>query len=123
MALSKSGTARAVQSAVSNSAGGTTTTSGLVVNYGVSGVATITNGGTGPTAECTVRIDFSADNSTWITGPVIGGGGTANSAITLIPYAMGVGAYGDWAYYRLVFTGNSGQAVTVEASDSTTTAL
>lgn len=123
MALTKSPTARAVLASVSNAAGDTKTSAGFLVGYGVSGVATITNGATGPTVECTVRIEFSADNSAWVTGPVLGGGGTANSAVTWIPYALGIGSHGDWAYYRLVFTGNTGQAVTVEAADSSTSGI
>lgn len=123
MPLTKSATARPVQASATNSIGGTTTTNpGLAINYGVSGVAVITNGGTGPSTECQVRVDFSADNSTWVIGYVIGGGGTTANAVTRIPYTFApMGAGGDWAYYRLVFTGNTGQAVTVQADDSTTT--
>jgi hypothetical protein len=122
MALTKSVANRAVQASATNTAGSTTTTSGQLISYGVSGVAVITNGGTGPTVACSVYVDFSADNSNWITGPAIGVGDTVNSSVTRIPYGFGPGGpMGDFAYYRLRFTGNTAQSVTVQADDATTT--
>lgn len=124
MALTKSAALRAVQASATNAAAATTTGSAQTINYGVSGVATITNGGTAPTVACSLRLDFSADGSTWVTGPIIGSGDTVNSSVTVIPYSLGIcGASGDWVNYRTVFTGNTGQGVTVAASDSTTTVL
>lgn len=123
MALTKSGTARAVQASATNTAGSTTTTSGQSTGYGTSGVAKITNGGTGPTVACSVYLDWSADNTTFYSGPSIGSGDTVASSVTLIPYSLGIGSGGDWAYYRLRFTGNTGQSVTVEAEDSTTSGV
>lgn len=125
MALTKSSSARSIVSSQSCSAGGTVASaSGFEIGYGVSILATITNGATGPTVECQVRVDFSADGTTWNTGYVIGGGGTTANAVTRIGWSLApAGGGGDWAYYRLVFTGNTGQAVTVAAVDSTTTAI
>jgi len=121
MALTKSN--RTAVSSQSCSAGGSVTGSGQTIGYGVSGVASITNGGTGPTVTCGVYLDFSDDNSTWTTGPLIGLGDTVNSSVTYVPYSLGIGAGGDWAYYRVRFTGNTGQAVTVAAADSSTTSI
>lgn len=125
MALTKSGSARTVQASATNAAGATTTTSWLAINCGVSGIALVSNGGTGPDPECQVRAEFSADGSTAAAGYVLlGGGGRSANAATPVPYTFApAGAGGDWAYYRLVFTGNAGQPVTVQASDSTTTSL
>lgn len=123
MALTKSGSARVVQASSTNSAGSTTTTSGQTVGYGTSGVAKITNVGTAPTVACSVYIDFSADNTNWYNGPSIGSADTVASSVTLIPYSLGIGSGGDWAYYRLRFVGNTGQSVTVEAEDSTTSGV
>lgn len=121
MALTKS--SQTPQASASNAAGGTTTGSGLAINYGVSGVAVITNSGTGPTVACSVYIDFSSNNTDWFNGPAIGVGGIANSEVTRVPFALGIGAGGDWNYYRVRFTGNTGQAVTVQADAHTTTGL
>ncbi len=122
MALTKSG--QAVQASASNGAGSTTTGSSFAVGYGVSGVAMITNGGTGPTIGCDFVIQVSNDGgSTWFewsrqTASV------TNSAVSLFPFSLGVaGNGGDWDHYRSVFTGNTGQAVTVQCDAETTTAL
>lgn len=123
MALTKSGALVNSTSSQSCSAGGTVTGTGRAIGYGVSGVATITNGGTGPTVACGCYLDYSADNSTWVTGPLIGLGDTANSSVTAIPFSLGIGAGADWAYFRTRFTGNTGQAVTVKDEHSSTTAL
>lgn len=123
MALTKSSSALASTSSTSCGAGNTVTGTGTLIGYGVSGVATITNGGTGPTVPCGLYIDFSPDNSSWTTGPLVGLGDTANGSVTRIPFAIGIGSGGDWAYYRTRYTGNTGQAVTVEDAASSTTAL
>lgn len=123
MALTRPGTARAVQASTSNAAAGTTTSSGQSIGYGDSGIAVITNGGTGPTIACALYIDFSADNSTFINGPAVGSGDTVASSVTTIPYSFGIGGGGDWNYYRTRFTGNTGQSCTVIATDSTTSGV
>lgn len=122
MALTKSN--RTPQSSTTCTAGGTQSGSSSSLNYGVSGVAKITNGGSAPTTPCGLYLDFSPDNgTTWYAGPLIGVADVVASSVTLIPYALGIGAGGDWTHYRPRFTGNTGQSVTVEAQDSTTTAL
>lgn len=122
MALTK--TSRVpVAAATSCSAGGTVNGTVGSVNYGVSGVATITNG-TAPATPCGLYLDYSPDGgSTWYPGPLVGLADTVGSSVTLIAYSLGIGAGGDWTHYRPRFTGNTGQAVTVEAEDSSTTSL
>lgn len=110
MAVSK--TARTLQSSTSNSAGGTTT--GTAVNLttalGMTVTAKMTNGATPPTVACTCRIEISNDNTNWkiyqtVTGDT--GASTVNEwTFNLPPPVM---------HARSVFTGNTGQAVTVEA--------
>jgi hypothetical protein len=122
MALTKS--SRAVLAGTPVSAGNSLSSLAQPINYGVSGVAVITNGGTAPTLPCGLRLDFSPDGgTTWVTGPFVGYGDTVNSSVTRIPYSLGIGAGGDWTHYRTTFTGHTGQSVTVQADDSTTTAL
>jgi hypothetical protein len=119
VALTK--TAQAVQASTSNSAGGTTTSAAFAINYGVSGVAVVTNGGTGPNNGCDFVIEVSNDGgTTWFewdrrTAP------KDDSAVTRIPFGLGVGGSGgDMDKYRVKFTGNTGQAVTVQADAMTT---
>lgn len=124
MALTKSSTARAVVASASNSAGGTTNSSAQTVGYGVSGVAKITNGGTGPTVSCKAYLQFSADGTNWFGSMLVADGGTTASAVTERAYTVAPGgAFGDWTNYRVQFTGNTGQAVTVQADDSYTSAV
>jgi len=122
MALTKS--AQTPQASTSCAAGGTVNGSGLPINYGVSGVAVVTNGPSGPTTGCALYLQFSADNSAWTQPVLVGIADTAANAVAAIPFAVAApGAGGDWAYYRTTFSGNSGQAVTVQAVASTTTSL
>jgi len=121
MALTKS--AGSSRSSTTCAAGGSATGTGQSIGYGVSGVATITNGGTGPTAPCGLYLDYSADNATWINGPLIGLADTVGSSVTRIPFALAIGAGGDWNYFRTRFTGNTGQDVTVVDNYSATTGL
>lgn len=114
--MSFSTTAVAVQASASNSAGGTTTSSS--VDCGATagragGLLTgkITNGGTGPTVECVGYVEVSPDGTTWTRlGPLVAGGTTA-SAVTGGSYRVQPGTRN----VRTVFTGNTGQAVTVQA--------
>jgi hypothetical protein len=113
-----------VQASTSNAAGATTTSSSFAVGYGVSGLAMITNGGTGPTAGCDFVLEVSNDGGTtwfeWSRQTA----GTTNSGVYRFPFALGVGGVGgDFGHYRTKFTGNTGQAVTVQANAETTTAL
>lgn len=121
MALTKS--SQTPRTSTPCGAGSTVYGTGLPINYGVSGVALVTNGSTGPTTGCGVYLQFSADNSNWTEPFLVGIAATGNSVVTPIPFAIAIGAGADWAYYRLAFKDNSGQAVTVQADASTTTSL
>lgn len=109
MAASK--TSRTIQSSTSNSAGGTTngTELNLSTAYGALIAAKITNGATGPTVGCdfvvyvgestTTKREFSRQ-----TAP------TTNSAVTEFVVEVPPSAM----FVNVTFTGNTGQAVTVE---------
>lgn len=84
----------------------------------------ITNGATGPTAQCEGRVMIAhtelgtpatdAAGAVWKTIWKFGGGITAN-AVTEQSYEFGPGV----KHIQIEFTGNTGQAVTVEAIGST----
>lgn len=111
------------QASATNSAGGTTTGSWVNVTgaYKASILVRVANGSTGPTAPCVARVDLSPDGGTTI---YTGAGGA---------YIAGVQASGVFAamfdlpedamYARVVFAGNTGQAVTVQADVTAVTAL
>lgn len=118
MALSK--TARTVVASVSNAAAGTTRgTIDLKTTYGGILTMKITNGATGPTVQCEGRV-LIAHNATlpaaagagadWKTVYTFGGGVAAN-AITEMSYVVDQSVMA----LEVEFTGNTGQAVTVEA--------
>ena len=118
MALSK--TARTIVASVSNAAAATTRgTIDLEVTYGGYLTLKITNGATGPTVQCTANV-LIAHNATvpaaasagadWKTLTSFGGGTTANAVTEIaIPIDSSILAL------EVEFTGNTGQAVTVEA--------
>ncbi len=123
MALAR--TAQAAQASASNAASATLTGSAFAINYGVSGVATVTNGGSGPTLGCDFVLQVSNDggSSAWFEWSRQTAGTTASATYT-VPFALGVcGLGGDFDHYRTVFTGNTGQTVTCQADAETTTAL
>jgi len=127
-------TARTVVASASNAAG--TVTTGTTTNQRqaaavslvgkLGGILTmkITNGGTGPTAQCEGRV-LIAHNASTPSLPAVGtplagadwktvwkfGGGTTLNAITEQSYEFGPGIM----QLAVEFTGNTGQAVTVEA--------
>lgn len=105
----------AAQASASNSAAGTTTGSwiDLTAAYKASILAKITNGGTGPTVACTASIDLSPDNGTTVYA---GAGGSYQAGVTAsTTYAAEFSLPEDTMYARTVFTGNTAQAVTVQA--------
>lgn len=113
-------TARTVQTSASNGAGSTTTSSALslITALGCLLTAKITNGGTGPTVGCDFVVEVSNDNSAWKTYSRQTAG-VANSLVSeftvdLPPATM---------YVRSKFTGNTGQAVTVECFGHELTSL
>lgn len=110
MAATKSGAT--LQASASNTAGSTTTSSSLNLTtaYGAVIMAMITNGGTGPAVGCSVTINVSSDNSTWKQFATATAG-TANSGVYRFTFELPPPVM----YAQVVFTGNTGQTVTVEA--------
>ena len=110
-----------VAASTSNSAGGTTRGT-LDLRTAQGGLLTmkIANGCTGPTAQCEGRVLIAHDSGAtpaaasagvnWKTLWVFGGGTTA-SAVTEQSIEVGPGVM----HLEVEFTGNTGQAVTVEA--------
>lgn len=113
-------TGSTLQAAISLAAGGTQTSStlNLTTAYGAIVTAQITNGATAPTAACSVTINVSIDGTTfvqWAQGTAGLGVSTAYPfAFTIDPATM---------YVQAVFTGNTGQAVTVAAQAQALTGL
>lgn len=103
-------TARTLQASASNAAGATTTGTALdlCTDLGLHVTAKVTNGATGPTVPCTFRLEVSNDNSTWFTH-YEAAAQTGNNVVTEWSFSLGP----EIMYVRSVFTGNTGQAVTV----------
>jgi hypothetical protein len=128
--MAKSQTGAVVVSSAANSAG-STTRGRLDCSAVDGGILTlrITNGGTGPTAQCLGRIlvahkqssmpaaaaEGTGDND-WKQVAEIGGGTVANAS-TRLSWRFGP----EIAYAEVEFTGNTGQSVTVEAHATTFT--
>lgn len=118
MAATKS--ASTIQASASNTAGSTTTSSSLDLRtaYGAGIMVKITNGATGPTVACTATVNVSSDDSTWKYLQAATAGVANNGVYTFV---FDVPA---WAMYaQVVFTGNTGQTVTVEAFAQVLTAI
>lgn len=128
MASSKTQARTAIVSSAANTAG--STTRGRLDCTGVDGgIVTfrMTNGGTGPTVQCTARVLVAHKDSAMPTAASEGtgdtdwkqvyeiGGGTTNSASTRGSYCFGP----EVAYLEVEFTGNTAQSVTVEAHATT----
>lgn len=122
-------TARTLVAAATSNAAGATTRGTLDIKTTLGGLLTmkITNGGTGPTAQCEGRV-LVAHNATLPAAGSAGadwktvwrfGGGTTASAVTEQAYDVPVGVMG----LEVEFTGNTGQAVTVEAYLSEVTSM
>lgn len=78
----------------------------------------ITNGGTGPTAPVSVRLEFSYDNGSNIHAQTADmPADDANSAVTGFPFDFKGGIY-----YRIVTTGGGTNAVTIRTEESVITA-
>lgn len=124
MALTKTDTT--IVASTSNAAGATTRgTIDLSSTYGGIVTLKITNGATGPTAQCEGRVLIShADTlptaasagADWKTVWRFGGGVTAN-AVTEQSFQFGP----EVRHLEVEFTGNTGQAVTVESIATTYT--
>jgi hypothetical protein len=104
--------ASTIQTSATNTAGSTATSSAvdLTTAYGMLVTAKITNGGTGPTVACSFKVEVSNDNSAWKTLAEYAAGTTASAV-----YEFAVDVPMSTMYARTVFTGNTGQSVTVEA--------
>lgn len=119
MALTKD--RRQLQSSTTNTAGSTTTATAVGVTdcYSATAILKITNGGTGPTVACSGYIETAdSGGSDWFriwgfTGPL------SNSASMTVAFELPPGTND----VRSVFTGNTGQSVTVEATLDIVTAL
>ena len=115
-------TIRTLQASASNAAGSTATSgSWTQLSTAIGGTvnATVTNSATGPTVGCDCVVQTSLDGgTTWRdysrqTAPT-----TASQATTFnVPISPGV------PLARVVFTGNTGQAVTVEAFGAEETSI
>lgn len=129
--MAKTITAAALVSSAANTAG-STTRGRLDVSAADGGMIRwrITNGGTGPTTQCEARILIAQKNTSMPAAAAEGtgdtawkqvyamGGGTTASASSRGSYRFGP----EVAYIEIEFTGNTGQAVTVECTgDSYTT--
>lgn len=101
-----------VQSSTSVAAGGSQTsgTLALASSLGSSVMARVTNGATGPTIGCDVILEYSDGGSGWFEA-ARATAGVANSGVYdfLFVVRPEIGSL------RVRFTGNTGQAVTVEA--------
>ena len=121
MALSK--TSQSVVSTISNLAAGTTVSLAFDTNYGVSGVAKITNAGIGPTIACDFIIEGSNDGGSnwfeWLRQTA----STSTNTVSLFPFSLALGNGGDFNKYRVKFMGNTGQSVTVQCDAMTTATL
>jgi len=123
-------TARTLVSAGTSNTAGSTTRGTLDLRTAQGGLLTVklTNGGTGPTVQCTARVlvahnasstpSAASAGSDWKTFvAVLAGSGTNASAVTeasmIVPK--------DVMHLEVEFTGNTGQTVTVEAYLSETT--
>lgn len=116
--------ARSIVASGSNAAG--STTRGVIdLRTSQGGILTgkITNGATGPTVQCEMRILVAHNDgatpaaasagANWKTIARYGGGTTAN-AVSEFSYVVEPGIQ----HLEVEFTGNTGQAVTVEAGMS-----
>lgn len=110
-----------IAAGTSNAATGTTRgTADLRGKLGGILTMKITNGATGPTVQCEGRVLIAHDSGTTPAAASAGaiwktiwkfGGGTASNAITEQSYEFGPGIM----HMEVEFTGNTGQAVVVEA--------
>lgn len=118
MALTKA-TAN-LQASATNTAGNTTTGTGVDLTAAYECVVTgkITNGATGPSVPCDFVVQVSNDNSDWMEFARFTAG-TANNGVYYFPCVLPPATM----YARSVFSGNTGQNVTVECDGHKITAL
>lgn len=115
-------TAKTFQSPVSNTSGSTTTGTAvnLTTGYGCLVTAKITNGATGPTVACDFVVNVSNDNfSADLIEVFRATAGTANNGIYYFSFELPACVM----YANTVFTGNTGQAVTVQCTGEELTTI
>lgn len=115
-------TAKTFQTSTSNTSGSTTTGSAvaLTTSYGCLMTATITNGATGPTVACDFIVQVSNDNFSSDTKEIFRStSNTTNSAVSYFAFELPASVM----YARSVFTGNTGQTVTVECTGEELTSI
>lgn len=101
-----------LQASASNGAGATTTsaTVNLSTSYSAIVLAKVTNGATAPTLPCAATVNISPDGSTWRQYAQQTAGLSASTA-----YPMAFDLPISVMFAQVVFSGNTAQAVTVEA--------
>jgi hypothetical protein len=92
----------------------------MIGKHGALLTAKVTNGGTGPTAQCVVTVYIAhttgstpatgAEGADWKTFAVLGGGGTTANAITPMSIVLP-----PCCHVQIEFAGNTAQSVTAEA--------
>lgn len=120
MAISK--TVAAIWQAVSQAATATTTSAAvdLRVAYDAAVSIKVTNGATGPTVAATVQIQVSEDNVEWYN---YGGALQASLGNGIVSQWGGIEIPAAINYLRLVGSGNTGQAVQLDADISYVTGI
>jgi hypothetical protein len=101
-----------LQTSSSNTAGSSTTSSSvnLTTAYYATILAKVTNGTTAPTLPCAVTVNVSSDSAAWRQYAQQTAGLAASSV-----YSMAFDLPPSIMYAQVVFSGNTAQAVTVEA--------
>ena len=104
-----------------NTAGGTTTSAvvDLTTSYGGLIVGTIVNGATGPTVGCTAQCQTTTDNGTTWDNFLGAVGTTLANATTNFVFELPLSVI----KARVVFSGNTGQAVMVSCKEQHATAI
>jgi hypothetical protein len=104
--------ASTLQASVSNAAAATTTSStlNLSTSYGATILTKVTNGTTAPTLPCAATINVSSDGAAWRQYAQQTAGLSASTA-----YPMSFDLPISVMFAQVVFSGNTAQAVTVEA--------
>jgi len=111
MATTATKTARTLIASASLAVAGTASGSlDLRTTFGALVTVRVTNGGTGPTVAPTVTINVSTDNGTWRQYTAVQSN-TGNSVVTDFVFDIPATVM----YVQVSITGNTGQAVTVEA--------
>lgn len=120
MAASKTATAD-YWDGVTQAAAGTTNGASVDLRtaYGARFTGKITNGATGPTLGCQVRLQLSADGTNWFDkgGPQVCA--TGNAAVTPFTFGVDINGY----YARLVADSNTDEDVTLDAFVIVTTGI